>query len=114
MPEYGNLRPDIIVHCREHNHPWNLLAIEAKKVDTAYADDLVNLRGLKTVEPFRYQVVAFVRLGTSGALIDFGDEEPTPISKCAKPLFIGPGQATPFGQNVNVQARTGMAVSSAA
>lgn len=77
-PDYGNLRPDILVHCRGHNNPWNLLAVEAKKVGRTGSDDLKKLRGLKSAAGrFRYQVVAFVRLGTRSALVDFGDAEPT-------------------------------------
>jgi hypothetical protein len=78
-PDYGNLRPDILVHCRGHNHPWNLLAVEAKKVGGGSGSaDLRKLRGLKNAGgPFRYQVVAFIRLGTRSALVDFGDAEPT-------------------------------------
>jgi hypothetical protein len=79
IPEYGrNARPEIIVHCRGHNRPWNLLAVEAKKAGTPSHDDLRKLRGLKDPNGrYAYQVVAFVRLGERSVLVDFGDADPT-------------------------------------
>jgi hypothetical protein len=76
VAEYGNARPDIIVHCRGHNHPWNLLAVEAKWAGTSYYLDKRKLRGLKNPNGrFAYQVVALVVLGEASVLVDFGTEQ---------------------------------------
>jgi hypothetical protein len=84
LPKYGNARPDILVHRRGENHPTNLLAVEAKKVGNNCAEDLGKLRELKDpAGEYRYQVVAFVLLGKSGATVDFGDGDPTPLGKDA-------------------------------
>lgn len=92
LPEYGNARPDIIVHCREHNHPWNLLAVEAKKVGNSCRNDLRKLSGLKNPEGlYAYHVVALVLFGERSMLVDFGDEQPTLVPLQGEPLPPVPG-----------------------
>ena len=78
IPVYGDARPDVIVHCRSHNQPWNVLAIEAKKRGQSIAGDLEKLRGLRYSRgEYGYQVVAMLRLGARSVLVDFGDAQPT-------------------------------------